>query len=388
VIAKAQHLSIQLALFISARMAINASYRLIYPFLPVLAAGMGVSLAQVSAVLAVRSLVGAAGPLLAPLSDHYGRKIGMLLGLGLFSLGIGLVAVFPVFIAFFAAMILAHLGNQVFLPAMQAYLGDRVPYQRRGRVLAFTEMSWSLSAIVLVPLSGALIAQAGWAAPFPFLAVLGGTAFVAAAVVVPRDPPKQLMASDFIWKSLSQVAGSPAARAALLFSLMMTAANEVVNLVFGAWMYQSFQLQIAALGLAASVIGAAELSGESATAWLADRIGKKRAIAVGLILSLAASAALPFIGQSLWGALLGLFVFYLGFEFALVSSIPFMTEVLPQSRATLMATNLAAFSLGRAVGAMVGPWLFAWGFGANAVGALVFNVLALLALSRVNLKES
>ena len=384
---KISGLGMQVALFVAARLAISTTYRLIYPFLPLFADGMGVSLAQISSVLAVRSLLGAAGPLLAPLSDHYGRKTGMVLGLGLFSVGIGLVALIPAFATFALALSLAHLGNQVFLPAMQAYLGDRVPYQRRGFVLATTEMSWSLSFILLVPLSGAMIARAGWGAPFLFLAVMGMGALLVVATRLPNDARATHVAQGFIWKSLMQVASAPAARMALVFSMTMTVANEVVNLVFGAWMYQSFQVEIAALGLAASVIGAAELSGEAAVAWWVDRVGKKRAVMLGMALSIAASAGLPVIGQSMAGALIGLFLFYLGFEFALVSSIPMMTEVLPQARATLMATNLAACSLGRAIGALIGPWLFTWGFGANALGALLLNIVAILALSRVKLEH-
>ena len=141
------------------------------------------------------------------------------------------------------------------------------------------------------------------------------------------------------------------------------------------------------MGLAATVIGAAELSGEMATALLVDRMGKKRAVIAGVILTSLAALALPWLGRSLPGAMVGLFLFYLGFEFTLVSYIPLMTEVLPQARATLMAANLAAFSLGRAFGALVGPWLYAVGFGANALAALAFNGLALFVLIQVKVRD-
>src|SRR5512133_2381878 len=144
----------QVTLFVAARLVINASYRMIYPFLRAFAVGMGVPLEIAALPLTGRSLVGVFGPLLAPVADRYGRKRGMLLGLGLFNLGIGLVALWPSFTTFFLALVLSNLGNQTFLPAVQAYLGDRVPYHRRGRVLAFIELSWSLSFILLVPLAG------------------------------------------------------------------------------------------------------------------------------------------------------------------------------------------------------------------------------------------
>lgn len=374
-------------LFIATRLVINASYRFIYPFLSAFAEGMGISIQTASLALSGRSLVGVFGPLLAPVADRYGRKTGMLFGLVLYILGAGLVSVWPTFPAFLVGLALANLGNQVFLPAMQAYLGDRIPFQKRGSVLALTELSWSLSFMLMVPLLGLLIARLGWSAPFPVLAGLGLLAFILLLVRVPADQPHPEARAGAIWSSLMRVIASPAARLALLFNLLITTANEVINLVFGVWIHESFHLEIAALGLAATVIGLAELGGETATAALVDRIGKKRAVRIGVVFTSLAALALPLLGRSLPGALVGLFLFYLGFEFTLVSYIPIMTEVFPQARATLMAANLAASSLGRALGALAGPLLYAAGFGANAGFAMILNALALLVLSRIHVDE-
>ena len=63
------------------------------------------------------------------------------------------------------ALLSSTLGNLTFIPAMQAYLGDRLPYERRGRILAYTEFGWSLAFIGGVPLMG----LAWWALDFPFM---------------------------------------------------------------------------------------------------------------------------------------------------------------------------------------------------------------------------
>ena len=128
-------------------------------------------------------------------------------------------------------------------------------------------------------------------------------------------------------------------------------------------------MQIAALGLASAIIGISELSAEGLVAAFVDRIGKPRAVAIGLVVNSLAALALPFIGRTEAGALVGLFFFYLSFEFTIVSSIPLMTELLPSARATLMAFNVAAISLGRAMGAFLAPRLYGMGFLAVAVGA-------------------
>jgi predicted MFS family arabinose efflux permease len=131
------------------------------------------------------------------------------------------------------------------------------------------------------------------------------------------------------------------------------------------------------------VIGISELSAEGLVAGFVDRIGKPRAIAVGLVVNSLAALVLPYIGRNEAGALAGLFFFYLSFEFSIVSCIPLMTELLPSARATLMACNVAAMSLGRAIGAFVAPRLYGMGFLPVVLGAVVFNLLAFVAVYRL-----
>jgi predicted MFS family arabinose efflux permease len=137
------------------------------------------------------------------------------------------------------------------------------------------------------------------------------------------------------------------------------------------------------LGAASAVIGLSELCGEGLVAAFVDRLGKPRAIGLGLVANCLAAVALFFLGHTVTGALVGLFFFYISFEFTLVSVIPMMTEVLPSARATLMAFNVASLSLGRALGDLLAPRLYLWGFWSIVLGAVAFNLLALLALRKV-----
>ena len=375
---------LQVALFTATRAVLNTMHRMVYPFMLIFGRGMGVELPALTLAVTARSLAGVSGPFLAWVSDRYGRKAGMLFGLALFIAGAGLVFLWPSYLAFSLALILTMLGKYVFDPAMQAYLGDRVPYERRGRVLAITELGWSLGFMLGVPLMGFLIARRGWSAPFPALALLGAAALVALLLVVPRDPPHPDHHNG-LWRNLRRVLVYGPALTGLAMSLMLSSANEVINLVFGVWMESSFGLKIAALGAASAVIGLAELGGETVTAAITDRLGKPQAVAAGVILNCLAALALPFLGRSLNGAVVGLFFFYLTFEFALVSSIPLMTEVYPAGRATLMAGNLAAHSLGRALGALVSTWLYAFGKSAPALFGLAIPVILPSGLATVAL---
>lgn len=169
------------------------------------------------------------------------------------------------------------------------------------------------------------------------------------------------------------------ALAGLAVSLLISTSNEVVNIVFGAWLEEGFGLQVAALG-AASVFGAAELSGEGSVAGLTDPIGKRRAVALGIAGGALACLVLEPLGHSLTGALAGLFLFYITLEFALVGSIPLMSELVPEARATTLAGNMGSHSAGRALGALLGPALFACGMSVNATAAAGLDTLALIIL--------
>ena len=117
------------------------------------------------------------------------------------------------------------------------------------------------------------------------------------------------------------------------------------------------------------------------TALFTDRLGKPRAVGIGILLNCLAVIALPVLGGSLPGAVTGLFLFYITFEFTIVSTIPLMTELLPEARATLMATNIAGLSLGRAAGALLATRLYSEGILFNSLASLFLNLAALLMLA-------
>jgi predicted MFS family arabinose efflux permease len=377
-----ESLRFQIVVFSAIRMVVNTTHRMVYPFLPVFGRGLGIDLSSLSLALTTRGLVGVFGPFLASIADSRGRKTGMLFGMVLFSAGVFLVVLYPSYPAFVLALILTTLSKYTFDPAMQAYLGDRIAYRRRGLAMAVTELGWSFSFIVGVPLAGFLISKGGWMAPFPLLSILGMVSLLGLAWMLPRDQSPDTKKPS-LWLNLKSVFTYQPAVAGLLVGMLISMANEVVNLVFGVWMEDSFGLRITALGAASAVIGFSELGGETLVGALVDRLGKVRAVGIGLVLNCIAALVLPVIGSNLVGALVGLFLFYLTFEFTLVSTLPLMTEILPTSRATLMAANVACHSLGRATGAFLAAPIFGFGFIASASAAVLINLLALTSLDRL-----
>lgn len=372
----------QLVTFAVTRMVLNTGHRMIYPFLPTFARGLGVDLDAVALAVTARSGLGLISPAFGSLADRRGRKVAMLVGLMLFAGAMALVTLWPSYVAFLLALMLASAGKLIFDPAMQAHIGDRVHYTRRGLAIAITELSWSAAFLLGMPLIGWLIDRTGyWQAPFPLLTIFSLLSIGLLWFIMPSDAAEKTehRRPPFV-QSLRVVLAHPAALGAMAMGFLLSAGNEVVGIIYGAWLEDAFELKVTALGASAIVIGLAELAGESGVAGFVDRLGKRRAIALGLSTNSLASLLLPVVGRSEWGAMVGLFLFFISFEFALVSSIPLITELVPQARATLMAANVTAYSGGRMLGALLGPPLFGIDLWANCAITAIFDILALAAL--------
>jgi predicted MFS family arabinose efflux permease len=350
---------------------------MVYPFLPTIARGLGVEIESVTLAITARSSLGLAGPIFGLTADRLGRKTAMLLGLGIYALGLLLVALFPTFTTLTLGLLLGAAGKLVFDPAMQAYLGDHVQYDRRGIAIATTEFGWSGASLLGLPLVGWIIARAGWVAPFPLLIILT----VIFGSVIWRTLPRDRIAQGdkpTLLHALRRIASHPTALASLGVSMMISASNETLNIIYGVWLEEAFALRVVAIGTATALIGFAELSGEGIVATLTDRFGKNRSVRIGILLSGISCLTLTPLGASLPGALWGLFFLFICFEFTFVSLISMMTEVLPDARGTLMAANLAASAGGRAFGAIIGPKLFSLSILANGLVAALLAWIALL----------
>ncbi|MDX1993138.1 MAG: MFS transporter [bacterium] len=403
-------LAISVLILTFSRIIINMTRRFALPFLPILARHLGVPLASVQSVVALQAGIGVTSPAFGPLAERYGRKRVMLGALALVLVSALVMVAAPRFTVFAIVMIVFGVGKMIFDPAMYAYLGDRVPYNRRGMAMGATELSWASALLVAGPLVGFLLGFSALVVPavllrgearfipsFPYandglqavflaLAIISLTAMLAVSLLLPGDAPqKGVVRSRPInpLAALRILSQSPMGMGAIGYTLALTMANEIFYINYGVWMEQTFQLGPARLGVLTTVIAAAEVIGEFFVIGLSDRIGKRRmALAAALVASIG-YIAMPLLSFSLVTALLGLFVAFLAFETAIVSSIPLFTEIMPDTRAVMMSGSVGAGAVGRFTGTAVGSIVFAWtnsflliGIVAAVVGLLAFASMA------------
>lgn len=362
---------------ILSRLALNTARRFAYPFAPVISRGLGVPVTAVTSIIALNQATGILGMFFGPLTDRFGYRVMMMAGLSMMVLGMFAAGFFPFYGVVLGALILAGLGKNIFDPAIQAYVGGRVPIERRGQVIGLLETSWAGSTLVGIPLIGVLIEAMDFRAPFFLLGGTGLLGLVLLGYLLPRGGGTVAVRENsgkYAWGELFR---NRAALGALGFCFFMSFANDNLFVVYGMWLEESFGLAVVALGMSTGVIGLAELSGEFLTAILSDRIGLKRSVMGALILLSLSYLILPFVTGSLAFALAGLFLNFLLFEFTFVTFLTIATELMPGARATMMATYFAAGGLGRVCGALTGG--ITWTSGKMAVTAPISSGLTLLA---------
>jgi MFS transporter, DHA1 family, inner membrane transport protein len=369
------------------RLALNMQMRVIYPFLPAISRGLGVPLGTTSLLLTARAIANLSSPLYGALSDRYGRRGLMLVGLIILTTGTLFVALAPSFGAVLIAVAFLSLCKAVYDPAVLAYLADTVAYERRGRMMGFLALMWPTSWLIGVPLTGFLIDRVNWRAPFVMIFFLGILSLgltlryrmigVSSPVAEhAKQKSRQEGLSPWLHDHILTIPKS--AWLAVLISLLLILASENVHIVYGAWLEDQFNLSLTALGLFSIVISLAEFTAEGASAGWVDRIGKRRAVICGIVLNVLAYVLLPRLAGSLTGALVGIFLVYVTFDFSIVSVFPLLSELAPQARGALMALNVAAMAIGRLISSLSAVRL--WTVGGLPANTLVSALAVTLAL--------
>lgn len=345
---------VQLAVLTTSRLFVNTGLRMVYPFLPAFARGLGVPLTSLALLVSLRSASGVLSPLFGPLSERHGRRPILAFSMVLFALGCIILLVWPALWTFGLMLTVVAVTKVIYDPAMQAYLGDTVAYEERGRALAITELSWSGAFFLGVPLLGWTIDKHDWQAPFLFLAFFGMIAAIALWRALPSSDGRTSTVTG-LGQAWAVIRRQRVVWAAAIYLLLIMLANELMLIVYGDWMESTFGLTLTALGLATAVIGGAEITGELSTAAFIDRIGKRSFVVATGATTVIMYAALPYVSSTIAAALVALFLLFLFFEMTVVGSVPLMTELVPDARGVVMSVILATGGLGRALGALIGP---------------------------------
>ncbi|MCK5350769.1 MAG: MFS transporter, partial [Desulfobacula sp.] len=169
------------------KLLFNITRRLIYPFAPEFARGLNVDLSAITSVIAVNQATSLLGPVGAGFADKYGYKILMLVSLGMLTIGTFAVGLIPVYSVLVISLFLAGFAKSIFDPSLQAFIGNFVPFEKRGQIIGITELAWAGSTLFGIPLAGIIIERFSWQTPFFIISGLSLVCFFIILKIMPKD---------------------------------------------------------------------------------------------------------------------------------------------------------------------------------------------------------
>ena len=164
----------------------------IIPALPATARALDISISTVQLSITLYLVGLAAGQLLyGPLSDRFGRRPVLLLGMGLFTIASAVTAFAPNAAILIGARVLQSIGGCAGLVLGRAAVRDGATPDKAAGQLALLTIVMAVVPALAPALGGYITAFIHWRASYVLLAVIGGTTLLATILVLPetnRDP--------------------------------------------------------------------------------------------------------------------------------------------------------------------------------------------------------
>jgi MFS transporter, DHA1 family, inner membrane transport protein len=365
-----------ISIVILGRLVANACYRFAPPFLAIIAKDFNVSLSDIGVALFVSELSGFASPFAGRIVDRLTHRNAMVIGLVGTLLGCAIAAAAPSVYLFAVGVTVLALTKQRFDLGLGAWIADHVPYQQRGRIVGLTETSWALGLLVGVSLMGLITAATNWRIGYMF----GISCLVVVTTsIAKRVNSKPRVVTPHVQGAKTRVHGRGWLVVVTMFCIMSCAQSLFVT--FGAWLQDQFGFGAARLAAVGFALGAVELFASLNSAQRTDGWGKERSIAAGALLIVPAGILLAIASSNIVLGLIAVGVYYLGFEFAVVSLLPIASQLVPNSPGAGLGWVLGAGTLGRAIIAIVGTRAYEkYGVDVPALIGSGFGVLAAISI--------
>lgn len=370
----------RITLLTLARTAANGCFRFAPPFLATIASGLGVSLDTIGVAIAISELSGLLSPLTGSFAERFHRRTAMTAGLTMVGVG-ALVAASAQHVVWLAVgIVILNQSKVLFDLGLGAWVSDRVPYERRGRVIGITETSWALGLLLGVSTMGIITALTSWRVGY----VVGAVAVLIMASLVRAKVEDDPAGHQHARRTRQRVTLPRIVFVVAAGTFCLMGASQMLFVTFGSWLRDSFGFSDASIAVFSFCLGFGEVISSLASSRLADRWGKERAGISGAMVMVPAALLLAVSNEHELIAIPALVLAIAAFEFAVVSIIPLGTMVVPGAPAIGMSVMLACGTLGRATASIPATRLYVReGIAWPAVLCAVLAVGTMVALWRV-----
>jgi len=369
--------------FAAAAFMVRAVMLMLGPLLVALADDFGTSIA-VAGQLAAATFVtwGVTAPLVGPISDTYGRRPVLLIGVLLMALGVlGSGAAWS-YGSLMATRLITGVGSAMLPPTIIAALADNLPPEKVGKAVGFITASSWVGLALGVPAIALLGYIGGWRLPFYITGGLSLAVWVPLYLCLPSGQRRLGQSIDLI--NRFKVIGC---QSAPWYVLIANATQQVamVGLMtyFAAYMIESYGWDEANTAPGLALLGVGAVIGSFAGGFIAGRARRLEWLAVISLAGGMATGLLFALDASAWIVVAMAFVASVLVSVSMPVLMTLIMHLAGQSRGTAGGMFSTSNQFGGVVGASAGGLMLSLG-GFPSVGLLCL-VATVLSASVVGL---
>lgn len=330
------------------------------PALPQLTASLGTSESLGQASMSVCMIGLAVGQLLfGPVTDRYGRRVPLLVGVAAFAVAAGLCAVAPSIEVLLVLRLLTGLAGAVGIVTARAIVRDLYDGPAVARMFSLLMLVNGAAPILAPVLGSQLMRLTDWRGLFVALSVIGAVLFLAALTQAETLPPSARGTGGLagVRRAMRRVLADRSFVVPVLV-LSLAASGMFVYIALGSYVLQDgYGLSAQAYGLmfaanALGIVAAGQLSGV-----LAPRVGPLPVLRAGVAVALTGAVALlvgVLVAESVWAVLVPLFLVVSSVGLLLPNGTALALDGQKEVAGTASGVlGLAQFSFGAVIGPLV-----------------------------------
>lgn len=373
-----ERVALPLGLLAAAAFLSSAGARIVDPLLHPIATDFSVSVPELWIVIAAFTLpYGLNQLVLGPVGDRFGKlrvMLGALVGYAAFT---GACAFATDLGSLSLLRALAGAASAGLIPVGMAYIGDAVPYEQRQVTLSKFLTGIVLAQVLAGPVGGIFGEFIGWRGVFVVLAALAVGVAAALALRIRGLPDRRSPGRMFKPENYARMATHRTSRLVLLAAALDGAFFVGCFPYLAPYLHEEFGLSYAQVGAILACFGLGAWAYTLTARPLLARLGEGGMVLVGGLMM--AAGLVTAVASPRWWLFVPIEL-ALGLGFFMLHSVlqARATEMLPQARATAVATFACLLFLGQSGGALlVGGAIARFGYPT----AFLLNSVCIVALT-------
>ncbi|MBP1043063.1 MFS transporter [Vagococcus sp. BWB3-3] len=322
---------------------------LVIPVMPTFMHEMNLSgqtMGYLVAAFAVAQLI--CSPIAGRLSDLFGRKKMIVIGMLVYSVSEFLYGIGQDVSILYVSRLLGGLGAALIMPSVMAFVADVTTIQERPKAMGWVSGAIS-GGFIIGPGIGGFLGDISTRLPFFVASLLGIIGFVFAWVLL-KEPPRPQIVENKPKRSMKEVMLTPVLAFPFLIILINAFGLAAFESIYSIYVDLNYGFSVRDIAVVITVSGVLALIAQLVFFdGMVKRVGEVGLIRICLLLSAIFVAGLVF-ATGYWTVLISTFVVFLAFDLIRPAITTFLSKNAGENQGTVSGINSALTSVGNIIG--------------------------------------